>query len=214
MVPAQRAAPGAAGLAVVTLPAEIDTANAGRAGEDLRAGLDPGARIVMAGMPGTRFCGTPPTSTRWGSPPTRPSRTVPTAGGAIRVVLQVLCQGAAVDYRAPATEPVVVGFPDQFDVSNAGDLAEQMRAAIAPGVSAVVADLTTTAFCDSAGLRIIVLAHDWAKADNVKLRLAVPPGPTLALIHLVGLDQLLPIYPSLDQALAGGPIPKEDVSRG
>ena len=107
---------------------------------------------------------------------------------------------------AQTTKPVVVGLPDELDVSNAGELAEQLRAAIAPGVAAVVADLTTTVFCDSSGVRIIVLARDWARADNVELRLAVPPGPALVVMNLVGLDKLLPIYPSLDEALAGGPI--------
>jgi anti-sigma B factor antagonist len=111
-----------------------------------------------------------------------------------------------VDDLAQTTEPVVVGFPDEFDVRNAGELAEQLRAAIAPGIAAVVADLTTTVFCDSSGVRIIVLARDWARTDNVELRLAVPPGPALVVMNLVGLDKLLPIYPSLDEALAGGPI--------
>jgi len=114
--------------------------------------------------------------------------------------------------RAQITTPVVVAFPGEFDISNAGDLATQMRTAITPGVSAVVADLTTTAFCDSAGLRVIVLAYDWAKADNVELRLAVPSGPALVVLKLVGLDQLLPIYPSLDKALAGEPIPGHDTA--
>lgn len=114
--------------------------------------------------------------------------------------------------RAQATKPVVVAFPGELDISNAGDLAQQMRTAITPGVSAVIADLTGTEFCDSAGLRIIVLARDWAKADNVELRLAVPPGPTLVVMKIVGLDQVLPIYPSLDKALAGDPTPREDAS--
>ncbi len=118
------------------------------------------------------------------------------------------------DDRVPATGPVVVGFPGEFDVSNAGDLAEQLRAAIVPGVAAVVADLTTTVFCDSSGLRIIVLARDWARADNVELRLAVPPGPALVVMKLVGLDQLLPIYPSLDEALAGEPLPEVNAPPG
>ena len=114
--------------------------------------------------------------------------------------------------RAQITKPVVVAFPDEFDISNAGDLAKQMRGAITPGVSAMVADLTTTVFCDSAGLRVIVLAYDWAKANNVELRLAVPQGSTLDVMKLVGLDQLLPIYPSLDKELAGEPIPGQDAS--
>ena len=118
------------------------------------------------------------------------------------------------DDLAPATGPVVVGFPAEVDITNAGDVAQRFREAIAPGVGAVVADLTPTSFCDSSGLRIIVLAHDWAKADNVELRLAVPPGPVLAVMKLIGLDQLLPIFPSLDQALAGEPIAAEDASHG
>jgi anti-sigma B factor antagonist len=116
--------------------------------------------------------------------------------------------------RAQITKPVVVTFPDAFDISNAGDLAKQIRTAITPGVSTVVADLTGTEFCDSAGLRVIVLAYDWAKVGHVELRLAVPPGPALVVLKLVGLDQLLPIYPSLDKALAGEPITGEDAAHG
>lgn len=100
-----------------------------------------------------------------------------------------------------ATRPVVA-FPEEFEFYNAGEVAERLRAAIAPGITVVVADLTRTAFCDSSGLRIMLLARDWATDDNVELRLAVPPGPTLAVLKLVTLDELLPIYPSLDAALA------------
>ncbi len=59
---------------------------------------------------------------------------------------------------------------------NAGEVPERLRAAIAPGVSVVVADLTTTAFCDS--------------------------------------SVLLPIYPGLDEALAGEPVLNADAPRG
>jgi anti-anti-sigma regulatory factor len=97
---------------------------------------------------------------------------------------------------------------------NAGDVAVRLRAAIAPGVSVVVADLTTTAFCDSSGVRIMLLARDWASADNVELRLAAPPGPTLVVLKLVALDELLAIYPSLEEALAGEPVLDADVPRG
>lgn len=104
-----------------------------------------------------------------------------------------------------ATGPVVVEFPDEVDFDNAGDVAERLRAAIAPGVSVVVADLTTTAFCDSSGVRIMLLARDWASTDHVELRLVVPPGPTLVVLKLLALDERLPIYPDLEEALAGEP---------
>jgi anti-anti-sigma factor len=41
---------------VVTLPAEIDIANAGRVGEELSSAIARGAGIVIADMTGTRFC--------------------------------------------------------------------------------------------------------------------------------------------------------------
>ena len=112
------------------------------------------------------------------------------------------------------TEPETVEFPAEFDISNAGEVAKQLRQAITSQVSAVVADLTATTFCDSSGVRIVVLARDWATTENVELRLAVPSGSTLVVRKLVGLDQLLPIYPSLAEALAGEPLLDGDAARG
>jgi anti-anti-sigma regulatory factor len=77
---------------------------------------------------------------------------------------------------------VVVEFPDEFDVGNAADVVRRLRTAIAPGAGVVVADLTTTGFCDSSGVRMMLLARDWAIADNVELRLAVPPAPALTVL--------------------------------
>lgn len=105
----------------------------------------------------------------------------------------------------PFAEPAVVTMPAEIDISNAGAAATQLRAAIGPRISVVVADLTKTAFCDSSGMRILLLAHDWAAADGVELRLAVPPGPALVILKLIGLDRLLPVYPTLDEALAAPP---------
>lgn len=38
-------------------------------------------------------------------------------------------------------------------------------------------------------------------------RLVAPPGPTLVVLRLIGLDQLLRIYPTLGEAVAAGPMP-------
>jgi anti-sigma B factor antagonist len=117
----------------------------------------------------------------------------------------------------PIPEPAVVALPAEIDISNAGTVATQLRASITSAGSIVVADLTTTTFCDSSGLRILLLARDWAAADGIELRLAVPPGPMLVVLKVVGLDQLLPVYPALDEALAAPPgdvaRPKPGISR-
>ena len=113
-----------------------------------------------------------------------------------------------------AAGPVVVEFPGEVDSGNAGGVAGRLRAAVAAGVSVVVADLTATAFCDSSGVRVMLLARDWASADHVELRLAVPPGPTLVVLKLLALDELLPIYSSLPEALAAEPVMDADIPRG
>ena len=52
----QRGTPAPAGPVVVTLPAEIDIANAERIGEELCAAFAPGVTTVIADMTRTRFC--------------------------------------------------------------------------------------------------------------------------------------------------------------
>jgi len=52
----RRRSRGRARPVVVTLPAEIDIANADLVGEELSSAIARGARIVIADMTGTRFC--------------------------------------------------------------------------------------------------------------------------------------------------------------
>jgi anti-sigma B factor antagonist len=101
--------------------------------------------------------------------------------------------------------PAVVALPAEIDMANAEGVGEQLRSAFAPGVTVVITDLTSTVFCDSYGLRHLVLAHNYAAAHRVQLRLAVPPGRVLGVLKLTGLDRLLSIYPSLAAALTGDP---------
>lgn len=103
----------------------------------------------------------------------------------------------------PAPAPVVVTLPAEIDAANAERVGGQLQAAFTPGVTVVIADMTSTVFCDSAGMRHLILADDCAAAHGAQLRLAVPPGHVLRVLTLMGLDRLLSIYPSLAAALAG-----------
>lgn len=67
--------------------------------------------------------------------------------------------------------------------------------------------MTATTFCDSSGISMLVRAHKQAAANNTQLRLVVPSTTVLRALTLVGINDLLPIYPSLSQALAAGPGP-------
>ena len=100
--------------------------------------------------------------------------------------------------------PAVVVLPDEIDAANADSVGERLVAAIVPGVSVVIADLTVTAFCDCAGVRSLVLAHHKASASNAELRLIVRSRAVFRVLELVGADRVLPVYPDLSAALAGG----------
>jgi len=108
------------------------------------------------------------------------------------------------DQERPAS-PVIVLLPAEIDMTNAEHVAGQLRAALAPGVGVVIADLGLTVFCDSTGVRQLVLAHNRAVAGNSELRVVVPSAGVLRVLRILGVDRVLQIYPDLAAALAAGP---------
>ena len=102
---------------------------------------------------------------------------------------------------------VVVALPAEIDMANAGGVSEQLGSALTPGIKTVIADMTATTFCDSSGISMLVQAHKQAAANGTQLRLVVRSSPVLRALRLVRMDQLLPIYPSLSQALTAAPQP-------
>jgi len=105
---------------------------------------------------------------------------------------------------------VIVPLPAEIDIANAEDVGEQLRAAFAPGVAVVIADLGATTFCDTSGARQLVLAHKRAAASNRVLRAVVPSAGVLRVLAILGVDRVLEIYPGLAEALAAGPTPTSE----
>jgi anti-sigma B factor antagonist len=104
--------------------------------------------------------------------------------------------------QAAQVVPVVVVLPAEIDVTNSEQVYEQLLAALAPGVRTVVADLTSTVFCDSSGVHAIMHAYESAAARDVGMRLAVSPATSVRrVLELIGVGRLMPVYPSLAEAL-------------
>jgi anti-sigma B factor antagonist len=103
-------------------------------------------------------------------------------------------------------QPVVITLPAQIDMANAGRAGQQLGSALTPGVTTVIADMTATTFCDSSGISMLIRAHQQAAANGTELRLVVPSAAVLRALTLVRMDCLLPVYPSLSQALAARPV--------
>lgn len=106
----------------------------------------------------------------------------------------------------PAGPPVViVPLPSEIDVNNStAAWAGLLDMLDNPGM--VIADMTGTTFCDSSGVRMLVIARDRAAASGSTLRIVVSPdGPVARVLSIVGLDSVLPIYGSVGDAMPADP---------
>ena len=99
----------------------------------------------------------------------------------------------------------VVTAPAEIDITIAEQLRVVLRSA-ARRQPTIVVDMTRTRFCDSAGLNVLVRAHTQALAGGGELRLVIPDGgPVSRIFALTGLDRVIPLFSSLDVALAPPP---------
>jgi anti-sigma B factor antagonist len=96
----------------------------------------------------------------------------------------------------------VISLPAEIDAINADHVGSQLLAAFGPGITTVIADMTGTTFCDSSGIRVLLQAHQQARANHAELVLVVASAGVLRVLELTGLDVLLPIYPTLAEAMA------------
>jgi anti-sigma B factor antagonist len=114
------------------------------------------------------------------------------------------CYGMGMDDTAARPGgPVVVVLPAEIDVTNSDRVHEQLVEACAPGVAVVIADLTSTHFCDSSGVHAIMHAYERAAARDIRLWLAVPEvGSVHRVLQLTGVGRLMPVYPTLQDAVS------------
>jgi anti-sigma B factor antagonist len=92
-----------------------------------------------------------------------------------------------------------VGEIDAATVDIAGDA---VVAALEAGNRQVFLDFARVTFIDSTGLGMLVKSHRTAEAAGARFAVVHPTPQTRKLIGVLGLDQLLRIYDSPEQALA------------
>ena len=98
-------------------------------------------------------------------------------------------------------EVIVVAVAGEIDVHTAPSVDDALAAAAGPRV-AIVADLTTVEFIDSTGLSVLVRALARARDDEGSLAVVAPTERVLKVLRLTGLDAVLPVFDTLDAALA------------
>lgn len=100
-------------------------------------------------------------------------------------------------------EQAVVTMPAEIDAVNAGAVSQAVLAEASHGAAVLIIDMSATTFCDSAGVQVIIGACNQAAASHTRLLLVVTA--VRRIFTLVGVDQLVPIYPTLEAALADTP---------
>jgi anti-anti-sigma factor len=99
----------------------------------------------------------------------------------------------------------VVSLPAEIDLTIADALREALLSVLNQGAVALIADMTATTFCDSAGITAFVRAAKRAAATGAEMRLAVAAPQVLRVFTLVGIDRLIDIHPSVAAARASLP---------
>lgn len=95
----------------------------------------------------------------------------------------------------------IVSVSGVVDMLTSPQLESAIDAALTQKPSAVVIDFTNVEFLASAGMGVLVAAHDKAGTD-VRFSVVADGPATSRPLKLVGIAEIVSLYPSLDEALA------------
>jgi anti-sigma B factor antagonist len=101
----------------------------------------------------------------------------------------------------------VVVLPAEIDITNADQVREDLLSVLNQGAALLIADLSKTTFCDSAGVAALARSFRRAEASQSEMRLVVGTLAVQRILTLTGVDRLLDVYPSVAAALAVSPDP-------
>jgi anti-sigma B factor antagonist len=95
----------------------------------------------------------------------------------------------------------------EVDVYTAPKLRERLAELIDAGAAKVVVDLDRVDFLDSTGLGVLVGAHKRLRASGGTFGLVCSKEPLLKIFRITALDQVFPLYDSVNAATGAAPGP-------
>jgi anti-sigma B factor antagonist len=96
----------------------------------------------------------------------------------------------------------VIELEGELDLSNTETVSRALGQAIADGVMEICVDLTELGFIDSTGLRVLLDAHEAARAAGRRMPIVCPHGSVLDVFMLAGVADRLDLHATRGQALA------------
>jgi anti-sigma B factor antagonist len=94
----------------------------------------------------------------------------------------------------------VVSVAGEVDLATAPDLQAALDTALTEDPAALVVDLSEVTFLGSVGLQLLVSTQQRLR-QGARFAVAADGAATSRPIHLTGLDELLKLYPTLEEAL-------------
>ena len=105
----------------------------------------------------------------------------------------------------PGPEDVyVVRVAGEVDMAHEEELRTELRAAVDAEGRGIVVDLTECEFIDSSAIRALLLSREENSPQDggESLAVAASSNQILRILSVMGLDQVLPIEPTVEQAAA------------
>jgi anti-sigma B factor antagonist len=96
---------------------------------------------------------------------------------------------------------VVLSICDEVDMFSAPQFSQAIRDALGNAPAGVIVDLTEVKFLASVGMSALLVAQEEADALSARFGIVAEGAATSRPIRLLGLDDILALYPTLDEAL-------------
>jgi anti-sigma B factor antagonist len=98
----------------------------------------------------------------------------------------------------------VVRVTGEVDMSHEEQLRAELHRAVETDTKGIVVDLTECEFIDSSGIRALLLSREEKQPDGNSETLAVAASSDqiLRILGVMGLDQVIPIRPTVEEAAA------------
>jgi anti-sigma B factor antagonist len=98
----------------------------------------------------------------------------------------------------------VVRVAGEVDMSHEEELRAELRGAVEADAKGIVVDLTKCEFIDSSAIRALLLSREEKSPGqgSESLAVAASSDQILRILSVMGLDQVLPVKPTVEEAAA------------
>jgi anti-sigma B factor antagonist len=114
------------------------------------------------------------------------------------------CRSVGIEIHEKWLDTVaLLALQGDLDMLTASRLNDAVADVLAKAPSVLIVDLTAVAFLASAGMGALITAHEEA-GSSTRFGVVADGASTSRPIKLIGLDKVLSLYPTLEDALGDG----------